>query len=171
MIWKIKSSSKQVLLTVLEGNTYEVAKALKRELSQLLSNHGRPRLCCVSKGPSGFGFSVSAPEGIAAGVVSASLCLCLWLCTVNLKRFCPLLVCVGLFMHLVSAARFTFDLWVMQGAGPARGMEREWRHCSQRISNGSYEAGRDISKERRAETRPGLAFLSLGMTASAPKLS
>ncbi|KAM3830510.1 Na(+)/H(+) exchange regulatory cofactor NHE-RF4 [Vipera latastei] len=64
VIWKIKSSSKQVLLTVLEGNTYEVAKALKRELSQLLSNYGRPRLCCVSKGPSGFGFGVSAPEGV-----------------------------------------------------------------------------------------------------------
>ncbi|KAL7981590.1 hypothetical protein Chor_005678 [Crotalus horridus] len=64
VIWKIKSSSKQVLLTVLEGNTYEVAKALNRDLNQLLSNYGRPRLCCVSKGSSGFGFSVSAPEGV-----------------------------------------------------------------------------------------------------------
>ncbi|XP_007439349.1 Na(+)/H(+) exchange regulatory cofactor NHE-RF4 [Python bivittatus] len=64
VIWKIKSSAKQVLLTVLEGNTYEVTKALNRDLDRLLSSYSRPRLCCVSKGPNGFGFSVSAPEGV-----------------------------------------------------------------------------------------------------------
>ncbi|XP_058050827.1 Na(+)/H(+) exchange regulatory cofactor NHE-RF4 isoform X2 [Ahaetulla prasina] len=72
VIWKIKSSSKQVLLTLLEGNTYEVAKALNRDLNQLLSRYGRPRLCCVPKGSSGFGFSVSAPEGVT-GVFQLSV--------------------------------------------------------------------------------------------------
>ncbi|XP_063167334.1 Na(+)/H(+) exchange regulatory cofactor NHE-RF4 isoform X2 [Candoia aspera] len=64
VIWKIKSSAKQVLLTVLEGNAYEVAKALNRDLDQLLSSYSRPRLCCISKGPNSFGFNTSAPEGV-----------------------------------------------------------------------------------------------------------
>ncbi|XP_026564774.1 Na(+)/H(+) exchange regulatory cofactor NHE-RF4 [Pseudonaja textilis] len=64
VVWKIKSSSKEVLLTVLEGNAYEVAKALNRDLNQLLSRYGKPRLCCVPRGSSGLGFSVSAPEGV-----------------------------------------------------------------------------------------------------------
>ncbi|KAG8141587.1 hypothetical protein E2320_007189 [Naja naja] len=72
VIWKIKSSSKQVLLTVLEGNTYEVAKALNRDLNQLLSRYGRPRLCYVPRGSSGLGFSVSAPEGVT-GVFQLSV--------------------------------------------------------------------------------------------------
>ncbi|XP_070808622.1 Na(+)/H(+) exchange regulatory cofactor NHE-RF4 [Pituophis catenifer annectens] len=72
VIWKIKSSSKQVLLTLLEGNAYEVAKALNRDLNQLLSRYGRPRLCCVPKGSSGLGFSVSAPEGVT-GVFQLSV--------------------------------------------------------------------------------------------------
>uniref|UniRef100_A0A8C5SQB6 NHERF family PDZ scaffold protein 4 n=1 Tax=Laticauda laticaudata TaxID=8630 RepID=A0A8C5SQB6_LATLA len=59
VVWKIKSSSKQVLLTVLEGNTYEVAKALNRDLNQLLSRYRKPRLCCVPRGSSGLGFSVT----------------------------------------------------------------------------------------------------------------
>ncbi|XP_013914321.1 PREDICTED: Na(+)/H(+) exchange regulatory cofactor NHE-RF4-like [Thamnophis sirtalis] len=72
VIWKIKSSSKQVLLTLLDGNAYEVAKALNQDLNQLLSRYGRPRLCCLPKGSSGLGFSVSAPEGVT-GVFQLSV--------------------------------------------------------------------------------------------------
>ncbi|XP_070621664.1 Na(+)/H(+) exchange regulatory cofactor NHE-RF4 isoform X2 [Erythrolamprus reginae] len=72
VIWKIRSSSKQVLLTLLEGNAYEVAKALNQDLNQLLSRYGRPRLCCVPKGSGSLGFSVSAPEGVT-GVFQLSV--------------------------------------------------------------------------------------------------
>ncbi|KAH0623319.1 hypothetical protein JD844_031527 [Phrynosoma platyrhinos] len=64
VVWKIKSSGKQVSLTVLDGNAYELAKALNRDLAQLLPHHHQPRLCCITKAQSGFGFSVSAPEGV-----------------------------------------------------------------------------------------------------------
>nr|XP_028564481.1 Na(+)/H(+) exchange regulatory cofactor NHE-RF4 isoform X2 [Podarcis muralis] len=64
VVWKIKSSGKQVSLTVLDGTSYELAKALDRDLGQLLPQHNRPRLCCINKDQSGFGFSVSAPEGV-----------------------------------------------------------------------------------------------------------
>nr|XP_034995900.1 Na(+)/H(+) exchange regulatory cofactor NHE-RF4 [Zootoca vivipara] len=64
VVWKIKSSGKQVSLTVLDGTSYELAKALDRDLGQLLPHHNRPQLCCVNKDQSGFGFSVSAPEGV-----------------------------------------------------------------------------------------------------------
>ncbi|XP_077161966.1 Na(+)/H(+) exchange regulatory cofactor NHE-RF4 isoform X2 [Paroedura picta] len=64
VVWKIKSSGKQVLLTVLDGNAYSLAKALGRNLAQLLPAYNRPRLCCLAKSQNGFGFSVSAPEGV-----------------------------------------------------------------------------------------------------------
>ncbi|KAJ7304968.1 hypothetical protein JRQ81_010687 [Phrynocephalus forsythii] len=64
VVWKIKSSGKQVSLTVLDGHTYELAKALDRDLDQLLSTHNRPQLCCITREPSGFGISVSAPDGV-----------------------------------------------------------------------------------------------------------
>ncbi|XP_062995096.1 Na(+)/H(+) exchange regulatory cofactor NHE-RF4 [Elgaria multicarinata webbii] len=64
VVWKIKHSGKQLSLTILDGNAYDVAKALDRDLAQLLPRHNRPRLCCVTKDQRGFGFSVSAPEGV-----------------------------------------------------------------------------------------------------------
>ncbi|XP_042331000.1 Na(+)/H(+) exchange regulatory cofactor NHE-RF4 [Sceloporus undulatus] len=64
VVWKIKSSGKQVSLTVLDGNAYELSKALSRDLAQLLPHHHQPRLCCIPKAQSGFGFTVSAPEGV-----------------------------------------------------------------------------------------------------------
>ncbi|XP_061448623.1 Na(+)/H(+) exchange regulatory cofactor NHE-RF4 isoform X2 [Rhineura floridana] len=64
VVWKIKSSGKQVSLTVLAGTAYDLAKALSQDLAQLLPCHNRPQLCHVVKDQSGFGFSVSAPEGV-----------------------------------------------------------------------------------------------------------
>ncbi|XP_048683684.2 Na(+)/H(+) exchange regulatory cofactor NHE-RF4 isoform X2 [Caretta caretta] len=61
---KIKASGNQVAVTVLDGNAYEVAKALDKNLAELLPGHTRPRLCHVVKDKSGFGFRVSAPEGV-----------------------------------------------------------------------------------------------------------
>uniref|UniRef100_A0A8D2J0V0 PDZ domain containing 3 n=1 Tax=Varanus komodoensis TaxID=61221 RepID=A0A8D2J0V0_VARKO len=58
VVWKIKHSGKQISLTVLDGNTYDLAKALDRDLAQLLPCHNRPRLCHITKDRSGFGFSV-----------------------------------------------------------------------------------------------------------------
>lgn len=60
---KIKASGNQVLLAVLDGDSYETAKALGRDLSQLLPADIRPRLCHVTRDKRGFGFSVSSPEG------------------------------------------------------------------------------------------------------------
>nr|XP_060642937.1 Na(+)/H(+) exchange regulatory cofactor NHE-RF4 [Anolis sagrei ordinatus] len=64
VIWRIKRSGKQVSLTVLDGNAYELAKALGRDAAQLLPAHKKPQLCCITKDQSGFGFSVSSPEGV-----------------------------------------------------------------------------------------------------------
>uniref|UniRef100_A0A8D0H0Y8 NHERF family PDZ scaffold protein 4 n=1 Tax=Sphenodon punctatus TaxID=8508 RepID=A0A8D0H0Y8_SPHPU len=64
VVQKIKASGNQVSLVLLDGNAYEVAKALDRNLAQLLPRHGRPRLCHVIKDKGGFGFSISAPEGV-----------------------------------------------------------------------------------------------------------
>ncbi|XP_054853564.1 Na(+)/H(+) exchange regulatory cofactor NHE-RF4 isoform X2 [Eublepharis macularius] len=64
VVWKIQSSGKQVSLTVLDGNAYSLAKALDRNPAQFLPPYNRPRLCCVAKDQNGFGFSVSAPEGV-----------------------------------------------------------------------------------------------------------
>ncbi|NXC48039.1 NHRF4 protein, partial [Penelope pileata] len=64
VVQKIKASGNQVLLAVLDGDSYEAAKALGRDLSQLLPTDIRPRLCHVTRDKSGFGFSVSAPEGV-----------------------------------------------------------------------------------------------------------
>ncbi|XP_044295527.1 LOW QUALITY PROTEIN: Na(+)/H(+) exchange regulatory cofactor NHE-RF4 [Varanus komodoensis] len=64
VVWKIKHSGKQISLTVLDGNTYDLAKALDRDLAQLLPCHNRPRLCHITKDRSGFGFSFSSPEGV-----------------------------------------------------------------------------------------------------------
>ncbi|XP_066495809.1 Na(+)/H(+) exchange regulatory cofactor NHE-RF4 [Tiliqua scincoides] len=64
VVRKIKSSGQQVLLTVLDGNAYELAKALDRDVVQLVPQHNRPRLCCISKNQNSFGFSISAPEGV-----------------------------------------------------------------------------------------------------------
>ncbi|CAM5121402.1 unnamed protein product [Natator depressus] len=61
---KIKASGNQVTVAVLDGNAYEVAKALDKNLAELLPGHTRPRLCHVVKDKSGFGFRVSAPEGV-----------------------------------------------------------------------------------------------------------
>lgn len=65
MVQKIKTSGNQVLLAVLDGNSYEAAKALGRDLSQMLPTDVRPRLCHITRDKSGFGFSVSGPEGKA----------------------------------------------------------------------------------------------------------
>ncbi|XP_053126135.1 Na(+)/H(+) exchange regulatory cofactor NHE-RF4 [Hemicordylus capensis] len=64
VVWKIKSSGKHLLLAILDGNTYDLAKALDQDLARLLPHRNRPQLCCIAKGPSGFGFTVSAPEGV-----------------------------------------------------------------------------------------------------------
>ncbi|NXT84616.1 NHRF4 protein, partial [Zapornia atra] len=63
VVQKIKASGNQVLLVVLDGDSYKAAKALGRDLSQPLPPDARPRLCHVLRDRSGFGFSVSAPEG------------------------------------------------------------------------------------------------------------
>uniref|UniRef100_A0A8B9BJ14 NHERF family PDZ scaffold protein 4 n=1 Tax=Anser brachyrhynchus TaxID=132585 RepID=A0A8B9BJ14_9AVES len=63
VVQKIKASGNQVLLAVLDGDSYEAAKALGRDLAQLLPADVRPRLCHVKRDKSGFGFSVSGPEG------------------------------------------------------------------------------------------------------------
>ncbi|XP_040472090.1 Na(+)/H(+) exchange regulatory cofactor NHE-RF4 isoform X2 [Falco naumanni] len=63
VVQKIKSSGNQVLLAVLDGDSYEAAKALGRDLSQMLPADIRPRLCHITRDKSGFGFSVSGPEG------------------------------------------------------------------------------------------------------------
>ncbi|EMP29006.1 Na(+)/H(+) exchange regulatory cofactor NHE-RF4 [Chelonia mydas] len=64
VVQKIKASGNQVAVAVLDGNAYEVAKALDKNLAELLPGHTRPRLCHVVKDKSGFGFRVSAPEGV-----------------------------------------------------------------------------------------------------------
>ncbi|NXJ50645.1 NHRF4 protein, partial [Spizaetus tyrannus] len=64
VVQKIKASGNQVLLAVLDSNSYEAAKALGRDLSQMLPADIRPRLCHITRDKSGFGFSVSGPEGI-----------------------------------------------------------------------------------------------------------
>nr|XP_056716779.1 Na(+)/H(+) exchange regulatory cofactor NHE-RF4 [Euleptes europaea] len=64
VVWKIRSSGMQILLTVLDGNAYSLAKALDWNLAQLLPSYNRPRLCCVAKDQNGFGFNVSSPEGV-----------------------------------------------------------------------------------------------------------
>jgi len=63
VVQKIKASGNQVLLAVLDGDSYEAAKALGRDLSQMLPSDIRPRLCHITRDKSGFGFSVSGPEG------------------------------------------------------------------------------------------------------------
>ncbi|XP_019144133.1 Na(+)/H(+) exchange regulatory cofactor NHE-RF4 isoform X2 [Corvus cornix cornix] len=63
VVQKIKASGNQVLLAVLDGDSYEAAKSLGRDLSQMLPDDIRPRLCHVIRDKSGFGFSVSCPEG------------------------------------------------------------------------------------------------------------
>uniref|UniRef100_A0A8C6JCL3 Uncharacterized protein n=1 Tax=Melopsittacus undulatus TaxID=13146 RepID=A0A8C6JCL3_MELUD len=64
VVQKIKASGNQVLLAVLDGDSYEAAKASGRDLSQMLPADIRPRLCHITRDKSGFGFSVSAPEGM-----------------------------------------------------------------------------------------------------------
>ncbi|NXN97994.1 NHRF4 protein, partial [Rhinopomastus cyanomelas] len=64
VVQKIKASGNQVLLAVLDGGSYEAAKALGRDLSQLLPANVRPRLCHITRDKSGFGFTVSGPEGM-----------------------------------------------------------------------------------------------------------
>ncbi|NXW36050.1 NHRF4 protein, partial [Phaetusa simplex] len=64
VVQKIKASGNQVLLTVLDGGSYEAAKALGRDLSHMLPADIRPRLCHITRDKSGFGFSVSGPEGV-----------------------------------------------------------------------------------------------------------
>ncbi|NXL97131.1 NHRF4 protein, partial [Tyrannus savana] len=63
VVRRIKASGNQVLLAVLDGDSYEAAKALGRDLSQMLPPDIRPRLCHVTRDKSGFGFTVSGPEG------------------------------------------------------------------------------------------------------------
>ncbi|NXP03765.1 NHRF4 protein, partial [Thinocorus orbignyianus] len=63
VVQKIKASGNQVLLAVLDGDSYEAAKDLGRDLSQMLPADIRPRLCHIMRDRSGFGFSVSGPEG------------------------------------------------------------------------------------------------------------
>ncbi|XP_054658988.1 Na(+)/H(+) exchange regulatory cofactor NHE-RF4 isoform X1 [Grus americana] len=63
VVQKIKASGNQVLLVVLDGDSYKAAKALGRDLSQMLPADIRPRLCHITRDKSGFGFSVSGPEG------------------------------------------------------------------------------------------------------------
>ncbi|KAM9269252.1 Na(+)/H(+) exchange regulatory cofactor NHE-RF4 [Morus bassanus] len=64
VVQKIKASGNQVLLVVLDGDSYEAAKALGKDLSQMLPADIRPRLCHITRDKSGFGFSVSGPEGV-----------------------------------------------------------------------------------------------------------
>ncbi|XP_054079030.1 Na(+)/H(+) exchange regulatory cofactor NHE-RF4 isoform X2 [Rissa tridactyla] len=64
VVQKIKASGNQVLLAVLDGGSYEAAKVLGRDLSQMLPADIRPRLCHITRDRSGFGFSVSGPEGV-----------------------------------------------------------------------------------------------------------
>ncbi|XP_074833172.1 Na(+)/H(+) exchange regulatory cofactor NHE-RF4 isoform X3 [Carettochelys insculpta] len=64
VVQKIKASGNQVAVAVLDGNAYEVAKALDKNLAELLPHHTRPRLCYVVKDKSGFGFRVLAPDGV-----------------------------------------------------------------------------------------------------------
>ncbi|XP_010147742.1 PREDICTED: Na(+)/H(+) exchange regulatory cofactor NHE-RF4 [Eurypyga helias] len=63
VVQKIKGSGNQVLLAVLDGDSYEAAKTLGRDLSQMLPADIRPRLCHVMRDKSGFGFSVSGVKG------------------------------------------------------------------------------------------------------------
>nr|XP_009483715.1 PREDICTED: Na(+)/H(+) exchange regulatory cofactor NHE-RF4 [Pelecanus crispus] len=63
VVQKIKASGNQVLLAVLDGDSYEAAKALGRDLSQMLPADIRPRLCHITRDKSGFGFSVSGVKG------------------------------------------------------------------------------------------------------------
>ncbi|XP_027590305.1 Na(+)/H(+) exchange regulatory cofactor NHE-RF4 isoform X2 [Pipra filicauda] len=63
VVQRIKASGNQVLLAVLDGDSYEAAKSLGRDLSQMLPADIHPRLCHVTRDKSGFGFTVSGPEG------------------------------------------------------------------------------------------------------------
>ncbi|XP_065552999.1 Na(+)/H(+) exchange regulatory cofactor NHE-RF4 isoform X2 [Lathamus discolor] len=63
VVQKIKASGNQVLLAVLDGDSYEAAKTLGRDLSQMLPADIRPRLCHITRDKSGFGFSVSGVKG------------------------------------------------------------------------------------------------------------
>ncbi|KAJ6653956.1 hypothetical protein lerEdw1_007588 [Lerista edwardsae] len=76
VVRKIQSSGQQVLLMVLDGNAYDLATALGRNLAQLVPHHNRPRLCCVAKNQHGFGFSISAPEESSFQGGSLRLLLC-----------------------------------------------------------------------------------------------
>ncbi|XP_010291429.1 PREDICTED: Na(+)/H(+) exchange regulatory cofactor NHE-RF4 [Phaethon lepturus] len=53
VVQKIKASGNQVLLAVLDGDSYEAAKALGRDLSQMLPADIRPRLCHITRDKSG----------------------------------------------------------------------------------------------------------------------
>ncbi|NXE82782.1 NHRF4 protein, partial [Cochlearius cochlearius] len=64
VVQKIKASGNRVLLAVLDGDSYEAAKVLGRDLSQMLPADIRPRLCHITRDKRGFGFSVSGPEGV-----------------------------------------------------------------------------------------------------------
>ncbi|XP_071654738.1 Na(+)/H(+) exchange regulatory cofactor NHE-RF4 isoform X3 [Patagioenas fasciata] len=64
VVRKIKASGNQVLLAVLDGKSYEAAKALGRDLSEMLPTDVRPRLCHIVRDKNGFGFGVSGPEGV-----------------------------------------------------------------------------------------------------------
>ncbi|NXS68776.1 NHRF4 protein, partial [Pandion haliaetus] len=68
VVQKIKASGNQVLLAVLDSKSYEAAKALGRDVSQMLPADIRPRLCHITRDKSGFGFSVLGPEGKAASM-------------------------------------------------------------------------------------------------------
>ncbi|NXH15853.1 NHRF4 protein, partial [Bucco capensis] len=63
VVQKIKASGNQVLLAVLDADSYEAAKALGQDLSQMLPADIRPRLCHLTRDKSGFGFTLSGPEG------------------------------------------------------------------------------------------------------------
>ncbi|NXF36466.1 NHRF4 protein, partial [Nyctibius bracteatus] len=63
VVQKIKASGNQVLLAVLDSGSYAAAKALGRDLAHMLPADIRPRLCHIVRDKSGFGFSVSGPEG------------------------------------------------------------------------------------------------------------
>uniref|UniRef100_A0A8C0GTZ3 NHERF family PDZ scaffold protein 4 n=1 Tax=Chelonoidis abingdonii TaxID=106734 RepID=A0A8C0GTZ3_CHEAB len=63
VVQKIKASGNQVAVAVLDGNAYEVAKALDKNLAELLPGHTGTRLCHVVKDKSGFGLHISAQEG------------------------------------------------------------------------------------------------------------
>uniref|UniRef100_K7G1N5 NHERF family PDZ scaffold protein 4 n=1 Tax=Pelodiscus sinensis TaxID=13735 RepID=K7G1N5_PELSI len=64
VVQKIKASGDQVAVAVLDGRAYEVAKALDKNLAELLPHRAGPRLCHVVRDKTGFGFRVSAPEGV-----------------------------------------------------------------------------------------------------------